>query len=252
MSAPAGLALHSIEVRYGRAVAVSDVSMTVPPGKVTALIGPNGAGKSSLVLAAFGSIRARGRVSLDGADLTRAAASRRGRAGVAVVPQGRQLFPKLTVRDNLLVAAEQLRLPRRAVDAALARFPILEQRRSSLAGVLSGGEQQMLAVTRALMGEPRVLLLDELATGLAPKVVQTLATTVQELAAGGMAVLLAAPELTVLGHAVDRGYVLVRGTVTATVESGFGPLQAQYEQALGIQRGGSATDPARLGERLPG
>jgi branched-chain amino acid transport system ATP-binding protein len=110
----------------------------------------------------------------------------------------------------------------------------------------------MLAVTRALMGRPRVLLLDELATGLAPKIVQMLATTVQDLAAGGMAILLAAPELTVLGHAVDRGYVLVRGSVTATVENGFGPLQARYEQALGIQRSGSAAEPARLEQGLPG
>lgn len=230
-----GLQLESIEVRYGRAVAVDGVTLEVPPGAVTALLGPNGAGKSSLVLAAYGTVRAAGAVRLDGRDLSRASATRRARAGVAVVPQGRQLFRRLTVRENLTVAAEQLRLPRSAVDEALDRFPILVDRQRSLAGVLSGGEQQMLAVTRALLGRPRVLLLDELATGLAPKVVQALGRTVRELAGDGLAVLLAAPELAALRSAVDRGYVLVRGRVVAGVEGGFAPLQDAYETALGLR-----------------
>ena len=230
-----GLRLESIEVRYGRAVAVDGVTLDVPPGTVTALLGPNGAGKSSLVLAAYGTVRARGTVRLDGRDLSRVGATRRARGGLAVVPQGRQLFRRLTVRDNLTVAAEQLRLPRTAVDEALERFPILATRQRSLAGVLSGGEQQMLAVSRALLGRPRVLLLDELATGLAPKVVQALGDTVRELAGDGMAVLLAAPELAALRHAVDRGHVLVRGRLVATVEGGFAPLQDAYEAALGLR-----------------
>lgn len=229
-----GLVVEGLTVRYGRAVAVAGASFEVPAGSVTALVGANGAGKSSALLATFGSIRASGgRVLLDGTDLSGHSAARRARAGVAVVPQGRQLFPRLTVRDNLMVAAEHLRLPRSEVEAAELRFPILADRRRSLAGVLSGGEQQMLAVTRALMGRPKVLLLDELVTGLAPKIVQELVTTVRGLAADGLAVVVAAPELTGLRDVVSNGYVLVRGEVVAATTDGRS-LQRAYEAALGV------------------
>ncbi|MBU2696296.1 ABC transporter ATP-binding protein [Pimelobacter sp. 30-1] len=231
------LEIAGLSVRYGGALAVDDIALSVPAGRVTALVGPNGAGKSSAVLAACGTVRSTGQVRLDGERVDGWSPGRRTRGGLALVPQGRQLFSRLTVRENLLIGADQLRLPARSVAAAEERFPILGERRGSLAGVLSGGEQQMLAVARALMGSPRALLLDELVTGLAPLIVQQLATTVRTLADDGLAVLVAAPDLVGLRDVVDRGYVLVRGRVVAEVEDGHRPLQTAYERALGLAVG---------------
>jgi branched-chain amino acid transport system ATP-binding protein len=203
---------------------------------VTALVGPNGAGKSSLLLAAYGSVPASGKVFIDGDDVSRLRPAARARAGIAIVPQGRQLFPHLNVADNLRVMAELLHLSRSDVDRALDRFPILRTRMRSLVGVLSGGEQQMLVVSRALMGSPRVLLLDEMMTGLAPLVVQDLARTVADLAQEGVAVLLAEPALGVLRRVVDRGYVLVRGEVVAQEDGGGHALDDAYSAAIGVER----------------
>ena len=227
------LRVEGLSVRYGHASAVAGVDLTAPGGTVTALVGPNGAGKSSLLLAAYGSVAATGRVFLDGDDVSRLKPAARARAGIAIVPQGRQLFPRLNVADNLQVMAELLRLPRSAVDTALDRFPILRTRLRSLVGVLSGGEQQMLVVSRALMGSPRVLLLDEMMTGLAPLIVQELLTTVTDLARDGVAVLMAEPALGAVRPAVARGYVLVRGGLVATSEDGGEPLDKAYRTAIG-------------------
>lgn len=230
------LRVEGLTVRYGHASALVDAAVTVPGGSVTALVGPNGAGKSSLLLAAYGSVPATGRVFLDGDDVSRLRPAARARAGIAIVPQGRQLFPHLDVVDNLQVMAELLHLPRSAVQGALDRFPILRTRRRSLVGVLSGGEQQMLVVARALMGSPRVLLLDEMTTGLAPLIVQELGRTVTALAAEGVAVLLAEPALGVLRRMVSRGYVLVRGEVLTCEEGGGRALDDAYRAAMGVQR----------------
>ncbi len=142
-----GLRVEALTVRYGRATALTDVSLTVPRGAVTAVVGPNGAGKSSLLLGIYGSVPGTGTVEVDGENVSRLKPIARARAGVAIVPQGRQLFPRLNVTDNLRVMAESLRLPASSVDEALDRFPILRTRARSLAGVLSGGEQQMLVVS---------------------------------------------------------------------------------------------------------
>ncbi|GAA2643754.1 ABC transporter ATP-binding protein [Dactylosporangium fulvum] len=228
------LRLEGLAVRYGHASAVTGLNLTAPGGTVTALVGPNGAGKSSALLAAYGSVPSTGRVFLDGEDVSRLKAAARARAGIAVVPQGRQLFPKLNVADNLQVMAELLGLPRSAVDIAIDRFPILRTRLKSLVGVLSGGEQQMLVVSRALMGSPRVLLLDEMMTGLAPLIVQELLRTVTQLAAEGVAVLMAEPALGAVRGGVARGYVLVRGEVVATCEDGGKALDAVYQSKMGV------------------
>jgi branched-chain amino acid transport system ATP-binding protein len=228
------LRLEGLTVRYGHASAVAGMDVTAPGGVITALVGPNGAGKSSALLAAYGSVASTGRVFLDGEDVSRLKPAARARAGIAVVPQGRQLFPKLNVSDNLQVMAELLRLPRSAVDTAIDRFPILRTRLKSLVGVLSGGEQQMLVVSRALMGSPRVLLLDEMMTGLAPLIVQELLRTVTQLAAEGVAVLMAEPALGAVRSGIDRGYVLVRGAVVATCEDGGRSLDEVYRAKMGV------------------
>ncbi|WP_433220080.1 ABC transporter ATP-binding protein [Dactylosporangium sp. CS-047395] len=228
------LRLEGLTVRYGHASAVKALDLTAPGGQVTALVGPNGAGKSSALLAAYGSVGSTGKVFLDGEDVSRLKPAARARAGIAVVPQGRQLFPKLNVADNLMVMAELLRLPRSAVDTAIDRFPILRTRLRSLVGVLSGGEQQMLVVSRALMGSPRVLLLDEMMTGLAPLIVQELLRTVTQLARDGVAVLMAEPALGAVRGAVDRGYVLVRGEIVAVCEDGGRALDSEYQARMGV------------------
>jgi branched-chain amino acid transport system ATP-binding protein len=230
---PSELAATGLTVRYGRAAAVNDIAITVRPGVVTGLVGPNGAGKSSVLLALYGSTPSTGSILLDGEDVSSISAEARLRRGVAIVPQGRQFFPRLTVRENLRVATELLRIPAAAVDGAMDRFPILRTRSKSLAGVLSGGEQQMLVVSRALLGSPKVLLLDEMATGLAPVIVSGLAETFAALARDGVAVLYAAPEIGAVRGIIDRGYVIIRGDVVATVEDGGESLDAAYRTAMG-------------------
>jgi branched-chain amino acid transport system ATP-binding protein len=233
-SANEALVATDLTVRYGHAIAVRGVDVSVPAGSVTAVVGPNGAGKSSLLLALYGSVGATGRITLAGDDVTRMSATERARAGVALVPQGRQLFPRLTVRENLQLMVDLLRaVPKGAVDEALDRFPILRQRARRLAGVLSGGEQQMLVVARALMGRPRVLLLDEMTTGLAPKVVRELGDTVAGLARDGVAVAVAEPSLAPVRRIVNRGLVLIRGEVRAVATSAA-DLDRAYQSAMGV------------------
>jgi branched-chain amino acid transport system ATP-binding protein len=228
------LKIEGLHVAYGRATAVRGVDLTATSGRVTALVGPNGAGKSSVLLAVYGSVAARGRVLVDGDDVSKLRCIDRARRGIAIVPQGRQLFAHLSVRENLQVMAEMLELPRASVDEALDRFPILHERSRSLAGVLSGGEQQMMVVTRALMGTPRVLLLDEMMTGLAPMIVQQLAATFRQLSDDGVVVVLAEPAIGPLARWIDRGDVLVRGEIVDRTEAGGKDLDLRYQHAVGV------------------
>lgn len=231
------LVVEDLRVSYGHATALRGVDLTASGGGITALVGPNGAGKSSALLALYGSVSSSGRVLVDGEDVSKLKTASRARSGIALVPQGRQLFAHLTVRENLQVMAEMLKLKSSAITEAIDRFPILETRIRSLAGVLSGGEQQMLVVTRALMGSPRVLLLDEMMTGLAPMIVQQLAATFRELAASGVVVVLAEPNIGALHRSIDRGYVLIRGEVVAVDETGGPGLDLAYQHALGVSLG---------------
>lgn len=227
------LTAQDITVRYGRATALDDVRITAPAGRVTGIVGPNGAGKSSLLLAIYGSVPADGRIVFGGNDLSRKRALERARAGIALVPQGRQLFPKMSVRENLQIMAELLKCGRDAVDEAMDRFPILRDRSALLAGVLSGGEQQMLVVARALMGEPSVLLLDEVMTGLAPKIVEQLGVVFDQLRADGVAIVVADPSVNVMDRLADSAYVLVRGHVVDH-ETGDG-IRNAYQSAMGVE-----------------
>lgn len=226
------LQVGDIVVRYGRATAVHGAGISARGGTLTAVVGPNGAGKSSLLLAIYGSIPSTGTVTIDGEDLSGLPAVERARRGLMIVPQGRQLFPRLSVRENLALMSDLLDLPPETVDEALERFPVLVERASSYAGVLSGGEQQMLVVTRALMSRPKVLLLDEMMTGLAPLIVDRLLETLGALVAQGVAVIVADPALGNWTSIVDRGYVLVRGQIVRTVEDGGLALDEAYRAAV--------------------
>lgn len=233
--------MHSLEISalavfYGAAVAVDGVDVVAPGGSVTCLVGPNGAGKSSVILAAYGAVRANGSVLLDGEEIANMPSVTRARQGLAIVPQGRQLFPRLTVRENLQVYGDMLKLPAAAIDDALDRFPILRERSKRLAGVLSGGEQQMLVVSRALMTAPSVILLDEIMTGLAPRIVESLVEVVRELSAGGVAVLMAEPSIHAVRGVLNRGYVMVRGQVVDVGEDGGVDLDERYQRAMGIEQ----------------
>ena len=220
-------------MRYGKALAVDAISFDAAAGEVTAMVGPNGAGKSSCLNAIYGGVEASGQVLLDGEDISRMPPMQRARHGVALVPQGRQLFMRMSVRENLEVMARLLDARDADIDAGLERFPVLRQRSRQLAGVLSGGEQQMLAVSRALMGRPRLLLLDEMITGLAPLIVGELAATAVRMASEGAVVLLAEPAIGAIMQHIARGVVLLRGRVVAE-ETGGAALEAAYQRHMGV------------------
>lgn len=234
------LKVVDVDVRYGKAIAVEGASIELTSGVTTALLGPNGAGKSSLFNAVAGVVPARaGRIELDGHDITSLSATERARDGLVLVPQGRQLFPRLTVTENLQVVADSLKCPRAALDEALDRFPILRERSKAIAGVLSGGEQQMLALARGLMSRPRVLLLDEPTLGLAPTIVNSLMKTVRGLAGDGIAVAIAEPSMQVVRGNVDCGVILIRGRV-AKVAADQDELESSYRSLMSIGEGHSA------------
>lgn len=226
------LQVDNISVRYGRATALESVSIAAAGGEVTGVIGPNGAGKSSLIQAIYGSVHANGSVRLDGMELSKRSAIDRAKSGIALVPQGRQVFARLTVRENLQIMSTLLNAGPDAIGLAMNRFPILKDRANQLAGVLSGGEQQMLSVARALMGAPSVLLLDEVMTGLAPKIVEQLSDVFRELKNSGITIVIADPSANIAEQLVDSAYILIRGKVLAK-ESGSDILVA-YQSAMGV------------------
>jgi branched-chain amino acid transport system ATP-binding protein len=207
------LVAENLEVRYGQAVAVAGVSVRVEAGAWVALIGANGAGKTSLLRAITGLTPHGGRVRLDGEDVSRLPAWERQWRGIGYVPEGRQIFPHMTVEENLRVGG--FTRPdadvRRGIDRAYALFPRLAERRAQLAATLSGGEQQMLALTRALMIEPRVLLVDEISWGLMPILVKQVFAKLVELHRAGLAILQVEQNAReVLRHA-QHAYVMAAG-----------------------------------------
>lgn len=213
------LELKALDVRYGPVHAARGVDLTVTLGGVTALLGANGAGKTSTVMAVAGARRiASGSVFIFGQDMTGAPADAIVRAGVAISPEGRRIFAALTVEENLILAGSVIDDPPLAAERKLAmmdRFPILSERRKQLAGLLSGGEQQMLAVARALMSGPRLLLMDEPSLGLAPQMVDTIFGIIEELRAEGISILLVEQNATLALDIADHAVVLANGAVAA-------------------------------------
>jgi len=228
------LTLEHIEAGYGRVQVLHDVSVTVDAGEIVALIGPNGAGKSTLLRAATGMIpMTHGSVLIGQSNLTGATIETIARAGVAHVPEGRRLFAGLSVRDNLLLGGWHRN--NRDLEPVLHMFPLLAGRLRQIAGSLSGGEQQMCAIGRALMSKPDYLLVDELSLGLAPAVVDELLGRVTEVAASGCGVLLVEQDAGAALEVAQRGYVLENGAVTlagtAAELAGDSQVRAAY---LGI------------------
>ncbi|MCY4664405.1 MAG: ATP-binding cassette domain-containing protein [Acidimicrobiaceae bacterium] len=204
-----GLRVEGLRVhRLGQPV-VRSVDLTVTPGQVTVLLGANGAGKSTLLDGISGVVpTSAGRVLLDGADITRSSRRRRVRAGLAYVQQGRAVFPSLTVEENFLVAAGRDRL-----GLALEFFPELRARMSVAAELLSGGEQQMVVLGRALLRQPQVLMIDELSLGLAPAVIDRMLQAVEEMAGRGVGLLLVEQFAERALDAGDSAVVMARGEV---------------------------------------
>jgi branched-chain amino acid transport system ATP-binding protein len=207
------LAVESLEVRYGRTRAVQSVSLALEPGEIVTVLGSNGAGKSSLLRAIQGTVApAGGRVLYRGEDITRWSAPRRVARGLVLVPEGRQIFVSLTVQENLLLGAYTRRDDvGREIERIYQRFPNLAQRRDMPAAVLSGGEQQMLAIGRALLARPAVMMLDEPSLGLSPLLVQQLFQLIGELNREGLAILLVEQNTAMALATASRGLVLELG-----------------------------------------
>ncbi len=218
------LELREVDVRYGAVPALRGVSLTVGAGEVVALLGANGAGKTTVLRTVSGLVAASGgEVLLDGASLRGLPPHEVAARGVGHVPEGRRVFTRMTVLENLLMGAYRQPLRRDArvnLDAVYALFPRLSERASQRAGTLSGGEQQMLAIGRALMARPRLLLLDEPSMGLAPLVVARIFETIRKINAEGVAVLLVEQNATSALELAARGYVLETGRVTVADSAG--------------------------------
>jgi branched-chain amino acid transport system ATP-binding protein len=235
------LEVTNLVARYGRITALSDVSLTVDEGEVVTLIGANGAGKTTTLRAISGLVRAAsGTIRFGGRDITRVAPSEIVRAGIGHSPEGRRVFPRMTVRENLELGA----YTRRAKDEiaadterVLTIFPRLKERYAQKAGTMSGGEQQMLAIGRALMSRPRLLLLDEPSLGLSPILVQTIFEVIRDISARGTTILLIEQNARQALAVASRGYVLEVGRIA---HQGAAADLAASEEVRAAYLGGAA------------
>src|SRR5258708_24860365 len=218
------LSVENLECRYGKVAAVRGLSLEVRKGELVSLIGANGAGKTTTLRAISGVVPpAAGQVSFEGEDITRASARRILELGIAHCPEGRRVFPYMSVRENLEMGS-YLRKDKAGIDADLRRlferFPILAERREQAAGTLSGGEQQMLAISRALMSRPKLVMFDEPSLGLAPNIVEKTYDIIQQIRAEGVTVVMVEQNSLAALELSDRAYVMEQGTVAL---SGSGP-----------------------------
>jgi branched-chain amino acid transport system ATP-binding protein len=220
MRSPAHLEVRNLQAGYGDVQVLWDVTLDVNPGEIVCLVGSNGAGKSTFMRCISGLIPTKaGSMQYGGKEMSGARPADFVQAGIAHVPEGRRLFSAMSVRDNLLMGA-YLRKDRVEINADLERvyrtFPILAERRNQDAGTMSGGEQQMCAVGRGLMARPRLLLIDELSLGLAPRMVELLSNSLREINKSGVAILLVEQDVMNALELADRAFVLDRGRVTAS------------------------------------
>ena len=218
------LEVVDLSVGYGGIPAITGLSLTVEAGSIVTVIGPNGAGKSTLLNAIMGVLPSHGTIRFDGATLGARGIEARVQAGMSLVPEKRELFATMSVEDNLRLGAFRFRHEGRVaatngLDGVFALFPRLKERRRQAAGTLSGGERQMLAMGRAVMARPRLLMLDEPSLGLAPLIVRDIFRTITELRRTGVAILLVEQNARAALQVADQGYVLETGRVTLQGDS---------------------------------
>lgn len=237
------LEIGDLHVAYGRVEAVRGVSVTLEPGRIVSVIGPNGAGKTTLLAAAMGLLPSRGTLRFEGEDLRGLDVEARVERGLCLVPETRELFGELSVLDNLRLGAYSRRLRPQALrdrlDSVYARFPRLAERRAQRADTLSGGERQMLAVGRALMSAPRLLMLDEPSLGLAPLIVREILAIVRALREDGVSILLIEQNARAALESSDFGYVLETGEIAL---SGDSASLAEDARVRATYLGGGADD----------
>ena len=208
------LELAGVTAGYGRTTVLRDVDLVVPEGTVVALLGPNGAGKTTLLRTAAGFMRpSKGLIRQGGQEVTRATPVQRSRGGLCLVPEGRGVFRSLTVKENLILQVPPWQKDT-ALDRAYDAFPILKERSGQVAGTMSGGQQQMLALARAYLSRPKLVLLDEVSMGLAPRIVEEIFESLRMLAKQGVALLLVEQYIHQALGMADHVFLLNRGTVT--------------------------------------
>jgi branched-chain amino acid transport system ATP-binding protein len=212
------LSINALECRYGKVAAVRGLSLEVYKGELVSLIGANGAGKTTTLKAISGVLTpSAGRVTFEGEDITRASARRVLQLGIAHCPEGRRVFPYMTVRENLEMGS-YLRKDNAGIEADMnrlyERFPILAERRAQAAGTLSGGEQQMLAISRALMSRPKLVMFDEPSLGLAPNIVERTFDIIRQIRSEGVTVVMVEQNALAALELSDRAYVMEQGAVT--------------------------------------
>lgn len=226
------LDVQGLDVRYGRNHAVKTVDVSLDQGEIVTVLGANGAGKSSLLKAILGTEKSGGRVLFDGMDVSGLSAPKRVRKGLVLVPEGRQIFVSLTVHENLQMGGycrgDDIT---RECEAIYERFPNLAARRDMPASVLSGGEQQMLAISRALLAKPKLMMLDEPSLGLSPILVKTLFDLIAELNRDGLTILLVEQNTHMALQAADRGYVLELGSVVLSGDAKTLQTDSRLEEA---------------------
>jgi branched-chain amino acid transport system ATP-binding protein len=242
------LAIDHVTASYGRIPVLHGVSLDIHPGEVVALIGGNGAGKTTLMMTIFGRPRAReGKIIFDGRDITALPTHLIARAGVVQAPEGRRIFPRMTVLENLqmgAILAHDADDFERDLDRVYTLFPLLKARQDQRGGTLSGGEQQMLAIARALMGRPKLLLLDEPSLGLAPLIVKQIFEVIKELNAHGLTVFLVEQNAYHALRLAHRAYVMVNGHITL---SGTGKELLNREEIQTAYLDGGARAATRQG-----
>ena len=236
------LTLESLDSRHGLLPAVREVSLAVADGETLALVGANGAGKTTLLRTIAGAHRpAGGRIHFDGHDVTSVPAHLRVRAGIALVPEGRRLFPGLTVEENLLVAAAAGRSGHWNVDSVLEAFPMLAPLRTKRASSLSGGEQQAAAIGRALMTNPKLLLLDEVSLGLAPLAVDAVYRSLERLIAGGSTIVLVEQDLARAMRVATRIACMLEGRIVLEGNAADLTREQITDAYFGLRAQGAAT-----------
>jgi branched-chain amino acid transport system ATP-binding protein len=229
------LEVHSIEVSYGEFLVLRGISFTVQEGELVTIIGSNGAGKSTILRAVMGLVKCRkGKIFFNGEDITSSPSHHRARLGISLVPEGRKIFPDLTVAENLLMGAyiqEERKTIQSCMGEAFSLFPILKERQNQVGKTLSGGEQQMLAIARALMSRPRAILMDEVSLGLMPIYVEETFKVIENLHRQGVTILLVEQNARKALAAADRGYVLETGEIVLNDEAEKLALNPQVKKA---------------------